>query len=66
MVFVDHDPARLAGAADAHHRIEGVALVPVREPVHAGPYVRIEAVGPPGAEQPPAWPPSPRPAAACG
>ncbi|MFJ3204536.1 ATP-binding cassette domain-containing protein [Streptomyces sp. NPDC086989] len=56
VVFVDHDPARLAGVADAHHRVEGAALVPVRAPAgpaDAGPRVRIEAAGPPGAEPPP-------------
>ncbi|WP_329316449.1 ATP-binding cassette domain-containing protein [Streptomyces sp. NBC_01278] len=56
VVFVDHDPERLAGAAEAHHRVEGAALVPVRAPAEAagaGPRVRIEAAGPPGAEPPP-------------
>ncbi|WP_133896588.1 ATP-binding cassette domain-containing protein [Streptomyces sp. KS 21] len=52
VVFVDHDPARLAGSADAHHRVEGAGLVPVREAAGAVPYVRIEAAGPPGAEPP--------------
>ncbi|MET9882830.1 ATP-binding cassette domain-containing protein [Streptomyces sp. NPDC006430] len=61
VVFVDHDPARLAGAADAHHRVEGVALVPVRAPAGAGRYVRIEAVGPPGAEPPPGLAAEPAP-----
>ncbi|CAM5430881.1 ABC transporter ATP-binding protein [Streptomyces avidinii] len=51
VVFVDHDPRRLAGAADAHHRIEGGTLVPGS--VTAGPRVRIHAVGPPGGPLPP-------------
>ncbi|MFE9930930.1 ATP-binding cassette domain-containing protein [Streptomyces sp. NPDC005533] len=57
VVFVDHDPGRLAGAPDAHHRVEGTALVPV--PLHAprskpaGPRVRIRAAGPPGGPLPP-------------
>ncbi|MGW5347488.1 ABC transporter ATP-binding protein [Streptomyces sp. NPDC004050] len=29
VVFVDHDPARLAGAPCARHRVEGTGLVPV-------------------------------------
>nr|WSW48235.1 ATP-binding cassette domain-containing protein [Streptomyces sp. NBC_01001] len=61
VVFVDHDPARLAGAADAHHRVEGAALVPVREPADAGAYVRIEAAGPPGSEPPPGLAAAPAP-----
>ncbi|MFB6578943.1 MULTISPECIES: ATP-binding cassette domain-containing protein [unclassified Streptomyces] len=51
VVFVDHDPRRLAGAADAHYRVEGGALVPVS--AVAGPRVRIHAVGPPGRVLPP-------------
>lgn len=51
VVFVDHDPRRLAGAADAHYRVEGGALVPVS--AAAGPRVRIHAVGPPGRALPP-------------
>ncbi|MEU7551613.1 ATP-binding cassette domain-containing protein [Streptomyces sp. NPDC044571] len=53
VVFVDHDPARLAGAADAHYRVEGTGLVPVRAGADGGPYVRIEAAGPPGSAPPP-------------
>ncbi|MBW5484944.1 ATP-binding cassette domain-containing protein [Streptomyces bambusae] len=52
VVFVDHDPRRLAGRADARHRVEGTGLVPVTGERVAGPYVRIEAVGPPGTEAP--------------
>ncbi|MEU9081818.1 ATP-binding cassette domain-containing protein [Streptomyces sp. NPDC048357] len=59
VVFVDHDPRRLAGAPDAHHRVEGAALVPVPVPVSdvrsatVGPRVRIRAAGPPGGPLPP-------------
>ncbi len=61
VVFVDHDPRRLAGAPDAHHRVEGAALVPVPPPVPvpgpgsgaAGRRVRIRAAGPPGGPLPP-------------
>ncbi|MFB6481696.1 ATP-binding cassette domain-containing protein [Streptomyces virginiae] len=59
VVFVDHDPRRLAGAADAHHRLEGGALVAVS--AAAGPRVRIHAVGPPGCAPPPDLPASPAP-----
>ncbi|MFI7358303.1 ATP-binding cassette domain-containing protein [Streptomyces avidinii] len=51
VVFVDHEPRRLAGAADARHRIEGGTLVPGSGT--AGPRVRIHAVGPPGSPLPP-------------
>ncbi|MEV7561809.1 ATP-binding cassette domain-containing protein [Streptomyces sp. NPDC089795] len=54
VVFVDHDPRRLAGAADAHYRVQDTALLPVSGP--ARPRVRIHAVGPPGRALPP-WPP---------
>ncbi|MFG2876986.1 ATP-binding cassette domain-containing protein [Streptomyces sp. NPDC048337] len=59
VVFVDHDPRRLAGAPDAHYRVEGGALSPVLDPAlspgpGAGlPYVRIHAAGPPGSTPPP-------------
>ncbi|MEU6868756.1 ATP-binding cassette domain-containing protein [Streptomyces sp. NPDC046876] len=65
VVFVDHDPARLAGAADAHHRVEGTGLVPVPVPsgggAGPGPRVRIRAAGPPGAAPPPGLAASPAP-----
>ncbi|MDK9496391.1 ATP-binding cassette domain-containing protein [Streptomyces katrae] len=56
VVFVDHDPARLAGLPDAHYRVRGgtleaAAAHPVPRPrPHA---VRIHAAGPPGAAPPP-------------
>ncbi|MFJ6760588.1 MULTISPECIES: ATP-binding cassette domain-containing protein [unclassified Streptomyces] len=59
VVFVDHDPRRLAGAADAHYRVEGGALVPAS--AATGPRVRIHAVGPPGRALPPDLTASPAP-----
>ncbi|MEW2416410.1 ATP-binding cassette domain-containing protein [Streptomyces sp. NPDC046866] len=65
VVFVDHDPARLAGAADAHHRVEGTGLVAVSGPsgggAGPGPRVRIRAAGPPGAALPAGLAGSPAP-----
>lgn len=67
VVFVDHDPARLAGRPDAHHRIEAGALIPVPAPVAvpagaARPApVRIHAIGPPGATPPPGLAATPAP-----
>jgi ABC-2 type transport system ATP-binding protein len=68
VVFVDHDPARLAGAPDVTYRIEGGGLHEVDgsvPPGHggvpaAGPQVRIEAEGPPGVALPSGLPGSPR------
>ncbi|SCK43335.1 ABC-type multidrug transport system, ATPase component [Streptomyces sp. WMMB 714] len=66
VVFVDHDPGRLAGASDATYRIEGGRLRPVaekdgpRRPGRAaggGKRVRVVAEGPPG-QPPPALPAS--------
>ncbi len=58
VVFVDHDPARLAGAATAVHRVEGSAVVDatVRQetPATAGPAVLIDAVRPGGPHPVPA------------
>ncbi|MFJ9766915.1 ATP-binding cassette domain-containing protein [Streptomyces erythrochromogenes] len=66
VVFVDHDPARLAGAPDAHHRVEGTSLVPVAPPPRtppapAGPRVRIRAAAAPGTVLPPGLPGRPGP-----
>ncbi|MFD0344594.1 ATP-binding cassette domain-containing protein [Streptomyces sp. NPDC127117] len=54
VVFVDHDPRRLAGSVDAVFRIEGNALLaaPGADATGTGPRVRIEAAGPPGAALP--------------
>ncbi|OEV31548.1 ABC transporter [Streptomyces nanshensis] len=68
VVFVDHDPARLAGSPDVTYRVEGAAVREVAEhvpPGHGGvpatgPRVRIEAEGPPGVALPPELPGSPR------
>lgn len=56
VVFVDHAPARLAGAPDATYRVEGGGLREVAGHAShghggtraAGPRVRVEAEGPPG------------------
>jgi ABC-type Mn2+/Zn2+ transport system ATPase subunit len=68
VVFVDHDPARLAGAPDVTYSVEGAGLREVAgyvPPGHAGvpttgTQVRIEAEGPPGTALPPDLPGSPR------
>ncbi|MEU9111611.1 ABC transporter ATP-binding protein [Streptomyces sp. NPDC048483] len=54
VVFVDHDPRRLAGAADARYRVADGRLVAAERgraeetAAAAGPRVVIEAEGPPG------------------
>ncbi|MFJ9945413.1 ATP-binding cassette domain-containing protein [Streptomyces erythrochromogenes] len=58
VVFVDHDPARLAGAPDAHYRVEATSLVlvtppTVMSPTEPGPRVRIRATAAPGTVLPP-------------
>jgi len=61
VVFVDHDPRRLAGAADVVHRLEGSTLTPATaSPGDPGPRVRIEATGEASATLPPALPGRPR------
>ncbi|MEU5979345.1 ABC transporter ATP-binding protein [Streptomyces sp. NPDC047315] len=63
VVFVDHDPQRLAGRADAVYEVTAGTLVgpDLREPVatDAGPWVRIVASGA-GARLPEALPGAPR------
>ncbi|MET8924606.1 ATP-binding cassette domain-containing protein [Streptomyces sp. NPDC004623] len=60
VVFVDHDPRRLAGAAGLAYRLEGHTLTPVpASPGDDGPYVRIEAAGSPPAALPPELPGAP-------
>ncbi|MFF3954808.1 ATP-binding cassette domain-containing protein [Streptomyces sp. NPDC001890] len=77
VVFVDHDPRRLAGAVAAVFRIEGDGLLaapgaraaetgPRARIEAAGPRVRIEATGPPGAVLPAALPGAPEHAPAAG
>ncbi|MEV8478930.1 ATP-binding cassette domain-containing protein [Streptomyces sp. NPDC051173] len=61
VVFVDHDPRRLAGKPDAVHRVESARLVTVegRRRADSGPRVHIDAEGPPGAPLPEALPGEP-------
>ncbi|MFD6585657.1 ATP-binding cassette domain-containing protein [Streptomyces anulatus] len=65
VVFVDHDPRRLAGAADLTLRTGGGGVHRVTAPAPAGPatgpHVLIEAVGPPGAPLPEDLPGDPAP-----
>nr|WSW66109.1 ATP-binding cassette domain-containing protein [Streptomyces sp. NBC_00995] len=61
-VFVDHDPRRLAGAADTLLRVEGTGLIRAplaRTGTTAGPRVTIEVDGPPGAPLPDLLPGAP-------
>lgn len=67
VVFVDHDPRRLAGAVDTALRVEGTGLVvapPAPVAATDGPRVRIEVTGPPGAPLPDGLPGAPVPTAA--
>ncbi|MFD8688782.1 ATP-binding cassette domain-containing protein [Streptomyces sp. NPDC059651] len=62
VVFVDHDPRRLAGAVDTVLRVEGTGLAevpPARPVTTAGPRVRIDVSGPPGEPLPDALPGAP-------
>ncbi|MFE6779763.1 ATP-binding cassette domain-containing protein [Streptomyces sp. NPDC057702] len=69
VVFVDHDPRRLAGAVDAAYHLRGSTLVPAGQappdpaapPDRAagGPRVRVVAEGPPGAAPPAGLPGAP-------
>ncbi|MFD7863750.1 ATP-binding cassette domain-containing protein [Streptomyces sp. NPDC059783] len=62
VVYVDHDPRRLAGAADTVLRVEGTGLreVPAAPAgPAAGPRVRIEVTGPPGTPLPDRLPGAP-------
>ncbi|WP_260255952.1 ATP-binding cassette domain-containing protein [Streptomyces sp. 840.1] len=62
VVFVDHDPHRLAGAVDHAFRVEAHGLLAVPLPpagTRTGPRVRIEAAGPPGSPLPAALPGDP-------
>ncbi|WP_078854793.1 ATP-binding cassette domain-containing protein [Streptomyces sp. NRRL F-5135] len=56
VVFVDHDPRRLAGALDELYTVVDGGLVrrtgALPDGAEAGPETRIVAVGPPGAEPP--------------
>ncbi|MFF3172249.1 ATP-binding cassette domain-containing protein [Streptomyces sp. NPDC057900] len=57
VVFVDHDPHRLAGATGHVFRVEGHALAPAG--TSTCPRVRIDAVGPPGSPLPAGLPGDP-------
>ena len=67
VVFVDHDPRRLAGAADARYRVaDGLLRQPgpddrLGQPDahHPGPRTVVEAEGPPGCAVPSALPGAP-------
>ncbi|MFJ4841701.1 ATP-binding cassette domain-containing protein [Streptomyces sp. NPDC088746] len=60
VVFVDHDPRRLAGAAGLAYRLEGRTLTPAADsPGDTGPHVRIEATGRPSSALPPGLPGAP-------
>lgn len=63
VVFVDHDPRRLAGTVDMVLRVEGTGLAeaaPAPSPgTRSGPRVRIEVTGPPGAPLPAGLPGDP-------
>ncbi|MBC9713089.1 ABC transporter ATP-binding protein [Streptomyces sp. TRM66268-LWL] len=54
VLFVDHDPGRLAGAVTAAYEVSGTSLVPVAQ---SAPRVRIDAQAPPGTKLPDALPP---------
>ncbi|MEU6119019.1 ATP-binding cassette domain-containing protein [Streptomyces sp. NPDC047117] len=64
VVFVDHDPARLAGAADASYRVVDARLRPQETATRTvgaapGPRVTVVAQGPPGAVPPESLPGTP-------
>lgn len=62
VVFVDHDPLRLAGAVDTALRVEGAGLTeatPAPAGTRPGPRVRIEVTGPPGTPLPAGLPGAP-------
>ncbi|WP_328344685.1 ATP-binding cassette domain-containing protein [Streptomyces violaceus] len=54
VVFVDHDPRRLAGLPDATYAVRDGSLVPcdVAGPLPSGPHVTVEAQGPPDGRLP--------------
>ncbi|WP_328903059.1 ATP-binding cassette domain-containing protein [Streptomyces sp. NBC_00441] len=58
VVYVDHDPRRLAGAVDAAYRVEGLGLT-AAPLAPAESRVRIEATAPPGTPLPAGLPGSP-------
>lgn len=54
VVFVDHDPRRLAGVSDATYRVHDGTLERLTEQATSptGPHVVVEAQGPPGGQLP--------------
>ncbi|NEE12778.1 ABC transporter ATP-binding protein [Streptomyces sp. SID7499] len=55
VVFVDHDPRRLAGLPDETYAVRGTGLVrqePSTAPVASGPHLIVETQGPPDARLP--------------
>ncbi|MEV8451512.1 ATP-binding cassette domain-containing protein [Streptomyces sp. NPDC052095] len=68
VVYVDHDPGRLAGSADTVLRIGNGTLSTAPAPPAAGaaPRVRVEVSGPPGASLPTQLPGAPEPAPGSG
>ncbi|MGP4113206.1 ABC transporter ATP-binding protein [Streptomyces sp. 4N509B] len=66
VVFVDHDPGRLAGVTGAVYRVAGGRVAPAAPPARGGsarPRVTVLAEGPPGAALPPGLPDSVAPVA---
>ncbi|MGW6457031.1 ABC transporter ATP-binding protein [Streptomyces sp. NPDC055078] len=59
VVFVDHDPLRLQGRADAEYELTDRALIRRPEWPGHGPPVRVVASGPPGAIPPDSLPGTP-------
>ncbi|WP_330314186.1 ATP-binding cassette domain-containing protein [Streptomyces sp. NBC_00523] len=59
VVYVDHDPRRLAGAVDAAYRVEGLGLTAAPLATGFEPRVRIEATAPPGTPLPSGLPGAP-------
>ncbi|MER7170372.1 ABC transporter ATP-binding protein [Streptomyces mesophilus] len=54
VLFVDHDPRRLAGAVSAAYEVSGTSLIPAGQ---GTPRVRIDAEAPPGTNLPEGLPP---------
>lgn len=59
VVYVDHDPRRLADAVDAAYRVEGLGLTAAPLATGLEPRVRIEATAPSGTPLPAGLPGAP-------